>query len=105
MNNSDKFVTAGSGSGKKSRIRIRQVKKSRIGSETLSVGRSYSFSYHLGHVEVLLDPLAALVELVLHAHDVEGVQGVHDGGPHGRGPENGGGVTTPGHYRQLKVIM
>lgn len=36
---------------------------------------------HHAEVQVLLDPLLAVLELLVQTHDVEGVQRIHDGGP------------------------
>lgn len=39
------------------------------------------FQTHHTEVQVLFDPLLAVLELLVQTHDVEGVQRVHDGGP------------------------
>lgn len=38
-------------------------------------------STHHTEVQILINPLLAVLELLVQSHDVEGVQGVHDGGP------------------------
>lgn len=37
-------------------------------------------TYHT-KVQILFDPLLAVLELLVQTHDVEGVQRIHDGGP------------------------
>ena len=54
----------------------------------------------LAHVEVCFEPLPGMLELLLHAHDVEGVQGVHYGGAHAARTEHGGSVPTL-RYRSM----
>ena len=57
--------------------------------------------HHVPHVEVLVNPLPALLKLLHKAHDVERVHRVDDGGAHGRGPEDGGRVAALGRRPHL----
>lgn len=36
---------------------------------------------HHAEVQMLFDPLLPVFELLTETHDVEGVQGIHNGGP------------------------
>lgn len=66
-------------------------------------GKEAKSSTHDIEIEILGDPVATLLELLVQSHDVQGVETVYDGGSHGRGAEYTGAVASL-RYRSKLVF-
>ena len=64
------------------------------GSKRFPMETKINSGTHDIEVEVLGDPVAALLEFVVKAHDVQGVETIDDGRAHVRGAENAGAVAS-----------
>jgi hypothetical protein len=64
-------------------------------------GASFDPTHHFTHVECGFNPLPSLFKLWHHAHDVERVHPVNDGGAHGRRAKDGSRVAAHRHRPQL----